>query len=276
MTDEIDNVISSMNETLVTETPSKVETPKAETVEPVKSEPEGEDNQADEEAENVPFPKKAVNAISRRDKQLVKERAEKAALQAELAKYKQPQAPNPQVQPQSDNAAPKEDDFEDYGSYLEAKLLHKIKTEQAAQAKQAQDTQAQSQRQQWEQQRQAEIAQRVDSHKAEIPDFMQVVETNADLMDAMPAHIEQAFYEANDAGLAFYNLAKEGKLEALLTMSPYKAAMEIALAQTKKPSLNRVSNAPAPIKSVSGRGSSTKDTDDMSGEELMKKYGFKY
>ena len=50
MTDEIDNVLSSMNETLVTETPSKVETPKAETVEPVKSEPEGEDNQADEEA----------------------------------------------------------------------------------------------------------------------------------------------------------------------------------------------------------------------------------
>lgn len=275
MTVEIDNVISSMNkETLVTETPAKVETPKEKSEEPKEAESKDE-AKADDESEDVPFPKKAVNAISRRDKQLVKMRADMAALQAEVSKYRQPQA-QPQQSPQSDNSAPKEEDFDDYGSYLEAKLLHKIKMEQSVQQKSQQDQQVQSQKQQWVQQREQEIAQKVETHKAEIPDFMQVIETNADIMDNLPEHVELAFLEADDAGLAYYNLAKEGKLEALLTMSPYRAAMEIALAQQKKPSLNRVSGAPSPIKPIAGRGSSTKAEGDLSGEELLKKYGFKY
>jgi len=277
MIDELDGVLASMNEveTPVTETPAKVETPKPETKEPKQAEPKEEAEKADDEADDVPFPKKAVNAISRRDKQLAKMRADMAALQAEVSKYRQPQAQAQQT-PQIDNNAPKEDDFEDYGSFLEAKLLHKIKMEQAVQQKSQQDQQVQSQRQQWVQQREVEISQKVEAHKAEIPDFMQVIEMNADIMDSLPEHIEQAFLEADDAGLAYYNLAKEGKLESLLTMSPYRAAMEIAIAQTKKPSLNRVSGAPNPINPVSGRGVSTKDTSEMSGDELLKKYGFKY
>ena len=273
--DELDNVIASMSEPLVTETPAKVETPKEEPEEPKQAEPKDEADKAEDETDDVPFPKKAVNAISRRDKQLAKMRADMAALQAEVSKYRQPQAQTQQA-PQTDNSAPKEDDFDDYGSFLEAKLLHKIKMEQSVQQKSQQEQQFQTQKQQWVQQREVEISQKVEAHKAEIPDFMQVIEMNADIMDSLPEHIEQAFLEADDAGLAYYNLAKEGKLEALLTMSPYRAAMEIALAQTKKPTLNRVSGAPNPIKPVSGRGTSTKDTSDMSGEELLKKYGFKY
>lgn len=275
MTDEIDNVISSMNEeTLVTQTPEKVESPEDKSEEPKKADPKDE-AQAEDEPEDVPFPKKAVNAISRRDKQLAKMRADMAALQAEVSKYRKPQA-QPQQSPKSDDSAPKEDDFDDYGSYLEAKLLHAIKMEQSVQQKSQQDQAAQSQKQQWVQQREQEIAQKVETHKAEIPDFMQVIETNADIMDNLPEHVEIAFLEADDAGLAYYNLAKEGKLEALLTMSPYRAAMEIALAQQKKPSLNRVSGAPSPIKPNAGRGSSTKAESELSGEELLKKYGFKY
>lgn len=273
--DELDNVIASMNEPLVTETPAKVETPKEEPEAPKEAEPKEEADKVEDETDDVPFPKKAVNAISRRDKQLAKMRADMAALQAEVSRYRQPQAQTQQA-PQTDNSAPKEDDFDDYGSFLEAKLLHKIKMEQSVQQKTQQEQQFQSQKQQWVQQREVEISQKVEAHKAEIPDFMQVIEMNADIMDSLPEHIEQAFLEADDAGLAYYNLAKEGKLEALLTMSPYRAAMEIAIAQTKKPTLNRVSGAPNPIKASSGRGVSTKDVSDMSGDELLKKYGFKY
>lgn len=278
MTDELDNVIASMNEAepLVTETPVKEEPPKVE--EPKEAEPKDEADKGEEETDDVPFPKKAVNAISRRDKQLAKMRAEMASLQAEVSKYRQPQAQPLKNQNILDDGPPKEEDYLDkeYGDFLEAKLLYKIKMEQAVQQKSQQDQQVQTQRQQWVQQREVEISQKVEAHKAEIPDFMQVIEMNADIMDSLPEHIEQAFLEADDAGLAYYNLAKEGKLESLLTMSPYRAAMEIAIAQTKKPTLNRVSGAPNPIKPVSGRGTSTKDSSDMSGEELLKKYGFKY
>ena len=50
----------------------------------------------------------------------------------------------------------------------------------------------------------------------------------------------------------------------------------IALAQTKKPTLNKVTNTPEPIKPLAGRGTTTKSVDDMSGEDLLKKYNIKF
>lgn len=229
----------------------KVETPDAET----------------DKSDDVPFPKKAVNAISRRDKQIGKMRAEMAALQAEVAKYTQSQA-QPQKQSVSSDF-PKEDDFETYGEFLEAKVLHKIKQEQATQDKSKQEQAVSAQKQEWVNQREQEIVSKVEGHKGAIPDFVQVIETYADIADEFPEHVVQAFYEADDAPLAFYNLAKEGKLEALSSMSPYKAAMEIALAQNKKqPVVNRVSNTPAPISAAKGSGSSSKSLDNMSWSEM--------
>ena len=48
------------------------------------------------EPEEIPFPKKAVNALSRRDKQIGKLQAQLAAERAELAKYREQAAKTPQ------------------------------------------------------------------------------------------------------------------------------------------------------------------------------------
>ncbi len=276
MSEEIDSVIASLkaDETLVTETPEKVEQPKEEPKEPVETESQDE-GEAEGETGDTPFPKKAVNALSRRDKQIAKLRAEMAAKDAELSKYRKPQA-QPQEKTVVKDDAPNQDDFEDYSEYLEAKLLYRIKQEQKAQEEAFKQQAETSKTQAWEAEREQVIAKTAEQHKAQIPDFAQVIEENADFADTFSPEIQRAFLEADDASLAYYNLAKEGKLEALATMSPYKAAMEIALAQTKKPTLNKVTSAANPIKPLSGRGTTTKSIDDMNGEDLLKKYNIKF
>ena len=276
MSTEIDNVMASINEAeaLVTDTP-KVEETKEVTEEPKKVEPQGEDEKAEDTTEDVPFPKKAVNALSRRDKIIAKERAEKAAILAELEQLRAQSQAKPQEKPNQDKA-PEMDDFAEYSEYLEAKILYQIKQEQASKEQENLKAQQQNQQTQWEAEREQVIAKNAEAHKAQIPDFAQVVDEYADIADTFSPEVQRAFLEADNAALAFYNLAKEGKLEALAQMSPYRAAMEIAIAQTKKPALNRVTSAPDPIKAASSRGSSVKSVDDMDGEELLKKYGFKY
>lgn len=265
----IDSAIASL--------PQEQKAPEAQVVNPPVAEEHTETDQTKVEtpeveadkSEDVPFPKKAVNAISRRDKQIGKMRAEMAALQAEVAKYTQNQAQPPKSHNVVNEGSPKEEDFETYGDFLEAKLLHKIKQEQATQDKSKKEQALSAQKQEWVNQREQEIVSKVEGHKGAIPDFVQVIETYADIADEFPEYIVQAFYEADDAPLAFYNLAKDGKLEALSSMSPYRAAMEIALAQNKKsPVLNRVSNAPAPISAAKGSGSGSKSLDNMSWSEM--------
>lgn len=277
MSTEIDNVIASMNSeaALVTEAP-KVEEPKEVAEEPKEVESQDEDVKAEDTTEDVPFPKKAVNALSRRDKIIAKERAEKAAILAELEQLRSMSQAKPQEKPIADGP-PNVEDFEgDYVEFLEANILYKIKQEQVLREQENLKIQSQNQQQQWEAEREQVIAKNAEAHTTQIPDFAQVVDEYADIADTFSPELQRVFLEADDAALAFYNLAKEGKLQSLAQMSPYKAAMEIAIAQTKKPSLNRVTSAPDPIKGVSSRGSSTKSTDEMSGEELLKKYGFKY
>jgi hypothetical protein len=276
MSEEIDSVIASLktDETLVKQTPEKVSEPSKVTDEPEQIE-EKDDLEAESTIEDVPFPKKAVNALSRRDKQIAKLRAEMAAKDAELSKYRQIQT-QPQEKSNPTDAPPSQGDFEDYSEYLEAKLLYRIKQEQKTQEDALKKQAESSRNQEWEATREREIAKSAETHKTQIPDFAQVIEEHADLADSFPPEIQRAFLEADDAALAYYNLAKEGTLESLATMSPYKAAMMIALAQTKKPTLNKITNASTPIKPLAGRGSSTKSFDDMSGEELLKKFNIKY
>lgn len=274
MTDNvIDAVIASENERIATEAP--VTEPAAKEPEKVEPEVTEETDKTEPTEENgeehVVFPKKAVNAISRRDKIIAKERATRAALEAEIAQLRQLQA-QPQKQPvQSD--APTEEQFETYGEYLEAKVLHKIKLEQEAQGKAQQEQAVTAKVQEWAAQREGDIYQKAQSYAGEIPDFSSVMTEYADVADMLPEHVVNAFYEADDAALAFYNLAKEGKLESLMNMSPARAAMEIGLAQQKRPSINRVSNAPEPMKAATGTAKTAKRFEDLDGAEMIKKLG---
>lgn len=272
MNEEINAVLESIKEDKTTVEEKPTEATETEEVKE-KAEETPAENQEEPEKEDVPFPKKAVNAISRREKQIAKLRAEKAALEAEVSKYRQPQA-NPQ-QNQKVSDEPSEDDFDNYGDFLEAKILHKLKMEQAKAETAAVEQQKTQQQIAWEQERETQLTEKMQAHVSKIPDFKQVIESSADIADEFPDHIVQAFFEADDGALAFYNLAKEDKLEALLTMSPTRAIMEIARAQSE-PSLKRVSNAPSPITASRGSIKTTKSLDEMNGDELLKTLNIKY
>jgi hypothetical protein len=230
-----------------------------------------------EDDDSVTFPKKAINALSRRDRTIGKLRAQSyekdsriAALEAQIAQYSN-SAATTSKQPHVSQNAPKEEDFDNYGDYLKASIRHDLAQEQASKAQEQKSVESDAKIQEWVAMRETEIAQSMDTHKTAIPDFEQVVAAHVDIADEFPPAIAQAFYEADDPALAFYNLAKEGKLEQLSTMSPYRAAMEIAKAQSKKPVVNKVSSAPDPIKAPVGVGRQSKSLWDSSGDEIIKK-----
>jgi hypothetical protein len=268
MTDNIiDSAIAELEKPVPAEE-TKVENEVAEetTAEPVKEEV-AETTENLEQVENVPFPKKALNKISRLERERNKERAQNAALLAELEQLRQIRAQQPQNQSNNDGA-PQEDQFENYGDYLEAKITHKLKVEQSAREQEQKNQQMSQQEQEWIARRENEIAEMAEAHKKIIPDFAQVVEEFADIADEFPPHVEQAFYEADDPSLAFYNLAQEGKLETLASLSPVRVAMEIARAQDKKPLVKRVTNAPQPISSAKGSATGTKSLENMGYDEI--------
>jgi len=230
----------------------KTEGADTENVNPEENEQKQEEqNESQEDTkEDVPFPKKARNAISYRDKKIAK-------LQSQLNELKQAQ--EKQLEQGAQDSAPKEEDFETYSDFLEAKILHKMKQDQA----QEQQPQAQQQQQpedpqvqQMRQQKEQSMMQQAQQYAQKIPDYAQVVEQNAEVLDYMPQEIQDAFYEADDAALAFYNLAKSGDLYTLAEMTPYRAAMVIAQAQ-QQPSTPQQPQAPQhkPIKGVGGANS---------------------
>jgi len=229
------------------------------------------ENKAQEpvKTEDVPFPKKAVNAISRRDKQIKKMRDEMAAYKAELERFRQSQTSQPKV-----DDAPKEESFNNYGDFLEAKILHKLQKEAAGknEAQQKQQPEVSYEAQMWVEERRESVQEKASEYMQSIPDYKDVFMEYGSIADELPEHVQMAFLEADDAPLAFYNLAKEGRLESLATMSPYKAAMEIARAQKPVGAPKQtISKAPAPISSAKGVSGGRSD-DELSGRELLKKH----
>lgn len=232
--------------------------------------PEGD--KADKpEAEDVPFPKKAVNAISRRDKTIGKLRAQVQQYQAELAKYQQSQQSQAASPQKADPNAPKEDDFESYGEYLQAVMRYELDQRFANAKRQDQESKQSAEKETWYAEREAAVAQKAQEYASKIPDYQQVLAENADILDDMPAPIQEAFLHAEDAALAFYTLAKEGRLEALSAMQPIQAAQEIARAELRGASLTKpkqVTSAPQPMAGVKGTGRVTKSPDALQGDEF--------
>ncbi len=277
MTDTIiDNAISSLQASPEPTPEAKVE---SEAVSEASEAAPADQAQADpQEPKEVEFPKKAVNAISRRDKIIEKERANKAALQAErdalqaeIAKIK---SSNTQ-KGGNDDGRPKEEDFDTFAEYLKADLLFELERNQATQRAESENSRKQEQLTQqqlaYNAQREQVIVAKGNEYVKSIPDFQSTLVENADIADEFPAHVVQAFYEADDGALAFYNLAKEGRLEELATMNPYKAAMEIARAESKKPVLNKITNAATPIAPVKGSGGAgSQNLGSMSYSDLKK------
>jgi hypothetical protein len=223
-------------------------------------------NKDEDDGDYEPFPKKAKNAISRRDKQIAKLRYELAEIKA-----KSDQA---QDTAQKVDDTPNEDDFDTYGEYLEAKTLHKLRQEMALQNDSQKEQQLSAEQQHYVQVKSQEIATKAQEYSKTVSDFQEVMDQNAEILDFLPPHVEQAFYEADDAALAFYNLAKSGRLDELLQANTYKAAMMIGQAQGNPAVIAKpkATQAPRPIRGVSGTGQTSPTLDQLSNDpdKLMK------
>jgi hypothetical protein len=227
------------------------------------------DASEDSESGEVEFPKKAVNAINRKNKQINKLRAQMRELEAKLNE-------TPEVGNKPSEINP--DDFESYGDYINAQV-------EALVEQKSMQSQTDMQKQQLKQQQEVLAAQR-DQHIIEqaqeaaqvFSDLPQVWQENAQLLDALPKEVSDIFYSIDNAPAAVYTLAKEGKLESLLYANPSVAAYEIVNAQNRglellsKPK-TRVSQAPEPITKARGTGSVKKQLSP--NDNVLKSLGLK-
>lgn len=236
---------------------------------------EAEQNETDEahespegHAEEVEFPKKAVNALNRLKKDKIKLRAQLRELEAKLEEAQKPSEAKPV----------NEADYESYADYINAQVeaLVEQKTKQS---------QGDMQKQLLLQQQEALKAER-DKHIVEqakevsktLHDLPQVWQQNAQLLDALPQQVADIFYDLDNAPAAVYVLAKEGKLESLLYANPSVAAYEIINAQQRGLALlakpqTRTTQAPQPISKARGTGSYKKQLSPS--DDVLKSLGFK-
>ena len=258
MTDEI---INQVIDTVPT-------SPEATTSEPIDTTAAPENTLPEpHEPDDVPFPKKAVNALSRRDKQIGKLQAQLAAERAELSKYREQQAKTP-----TDNS-PKEQSFDNYQEYMKAVARYEAKQEISENYKQQESQQSAFKEEAWVSERSEYATERAKKAMDSIPEYRQLIVEHADILQSLPPHLERAFLEADAPELAFYALAKEGRLDTLLDMSPSQAAMAIGRAEVRGEALSKarpVTRTPAPIQGVKGAAGSTKTLDNMNSSELMK------
>lgn len=224
------------------------------------------------EEDNTPFPKKAINALSRRDKQIGKLRAHNEHITAELNKLREEGA----ARQQKPNSAPSEKDFTNYADFLEAKNNYAIEQKFAEHARKTETTQQQTaqtqqaaQYNQWVSERTASLDKQSEDFAKEHPDFTAVLNQNAELVASFSPHLKHALLQADNAPLAILNLAREGKLYDLPDMSLEDARVEIRLAQrtaVAKPQ----SKAPAPLPASRGSVPASKPLDKLDPREAWK------
>lgn len=252
----VDNAVAESN------TATK-DTPEAEAAEPNEPVVDAED----------PWPKKAENALAKAKGKAAQlraerdqERAARQRLEQQLAQYSQPQT----KQASANNGEPKETDFNNYAEYMRAVQKFDLQQEFAARDSKQQVTQQTAQEQAWVTQREQAVATKAQEFVKENPEVTDLVEEFGDVIDGWQTthpHITRAFLEADNAPLAFYNLAKEGKLEELANMSPARAAMEIGRAQTQAIAKPKT-KAPTPLPAARGSVAVGKKPEDLSGDEI--------
>lgn len=243
------------NATVAVETENTQSVENTETTEASVNESENTDQTEAKEGEEgyIPFPKKAVNAISRRDKTIAKLQARQREMEAQLTQFMQMKQSS-----QETSGRPKEDDYQTYGDYLKADILWEAKQHLAESQKAQKETENQSkitaEQQQYIMQRAKDIDVKSAQYSTSIPDFDEVQDMNVDIVANLPRHVQMAMLECDDPALAFYNLAKDGNLADLANMTPTRAAMVIALAANKQPS--KPTQAPKPLRGATGTGQS--------------------
>lgn len=244
------------------------------TQEPVESQHE---NNVDNDGDDVVFPKKAVNAISRRDRQIGKQKAELSQLRAEIARFQamqqQPQQAQPQAQtPKQSNGEPNIADYDNHIDYLEARAEWKLEQKLKERDTRNEESTQRARLEQYKVERESHINQTAEKFFSEVPDAKTTLEEYGDVIRSLPDGIVGLLYEADNAPLVLYNLAKSGKIEDLENMSLAKAAFEIGRAEAQIPQKPKT-KAPAPLPTLRGSAQGIKNLADMSPEEALKQLG---
>lgn len=200
----------------------------------------------------VPFPKKAINLLSRKDKQIGK-------LRAELAQLRQMQVEAAKSQPApKEDKGPNPDDFDTYAAFLEARQDWVTEKKLAAFKDERNKTQQReaeiARKAQFINERSREIDAKSQEYAKTFQDFNKVIEDAVPFLASLPEEVRLAGLNPRiDAALAIYNLAKSGKLYDLADMSAEEAL--VFLAQNQNP-VSQVSKAPKPLQAATGTGSS--------------------
>lgn len=210
-----------------------------------------------------------IGTLTAREKQALRELQ---AVRDENAKFKQPQGQA------ASTGRPKEEDFPgDYAAFLRADAAfiardeaQKHISEREAKNKETAETEEQ---QAWEDERDALLDANSEVAAQSFPDFANVMNENLDDIKNIAPHVKRAFLEADSGAFALYHLAKEGKLDALNSMSPYQVAMVVARAEDKAVTASKakpVTQAPAPITASRGGGTAgTKNLAKLDAKDLL-------
>lgn len=282
MTD-IDAMITEAFKAPETAQPAEVTASEESQVEESNIEAEGETQEAEKEGSKTEdnFPKKAVNALSRRDKQIGKLRAEKQQQAEEARVLKEKLAKYEATGTKTDNESkkPNPDDFKTWGEYLDARDEYSQKLAEEKAEKKYLDTQKQqaeekskAAKEAWLGEREQVLNENQTKARKSFADFETVAIdylTGAEISD----QVKDAFLEVENGAYTLYALAKEGiSIEDLNEMSNYKLAQTFAQMEMKGLSLakpKQATNAPAPLTSLRGAGNAGKSWDRMSPEEIV-------
>ena len=222
------------------------------------------------------WPKKAENALARQKRENAKLKHERhqtmqmlQQMQAEIQALKSGQT-------NKGDAAPREEDFESYSDFIEARAIYKA--EQKFKEKMQEQTKGQQEqfkRQQAEMQRIERMNQvSVEAQKLaqQIPDLAEVIQNSG--VDDLPMPVQNLILSARNPSLAAYNLAKEGVLEQLAYMPVHMAAAEIVRAQGLMPTTQTTTQKTTqfkPMRGVSGsNGGKSGINADSSWSEMAK------
>lgn len=240
------------------------------------------------------WPKSAENAMSRRDKTIRRQQAQIQELMqrvnaAQPAAQQNAQTQQPQSQNQAGakapaNAEPNEADYDNFGEYLKDLARWEARKQFADESQKHQQSRESEQLNEWRVQSEKSIEAKAAQYIQTIPDYQAVMTENMDFLDTMPQVLADLFYQADDAALAFYNLAKADQLENLLRMTPAQAAFAIGKAQgiavnqtqgagqpnNQAQPAKKTTSAPAPLSSGKGTTASSKPVEDMSADDLLK------
>jgi hypothetical protein len=235
------------------------------------------------EGDDQPFPRKAVNAINRKTREIRKLRAQLRDVERREAELKTsaPAAPT----------EPSEDGFDNYGDYLKARQdWLNDKTQSGNKAQQAQDG-VSSEKQQIRSNLETVIYQETVQQVSTNPEVKQVMANPhvQQILEAMPDSINELLYEIDEPFAAIYGLIRDGRLQDIYSMSPTIAAAELINAQhrgrmylerSKGSNTNAapagsqeyqppVSQAPRPLAPARQTGSPSKPLHQRSPDEIM-------